>query len=71
MASATIRMTRDPAFYPAPHSADVHPDEVENYRKGGFAVADPLDHDGDGAKGGSLAGEKATARRRTAKGNWG
>lgn len=29
--------------------------------------ADPLDHDGDGRKGGSLAGEKATAKRKPAK----
>lgn len=48
-----IKMTRDPELYPAPHEADVHPDEVENYRAGGFSPADPLDHDGDGKKGGS------------------
>lgn len=29
-----------------------------------FTAADPLDHDGDGEKGGSLQGENATARRR-------
>lgn len=27
-------------------------------------VPDPLDHDGDGAKGGSLPGKRATARKR-------
>lgn len=27
--------------------------------------ADPLDHDGDGRKGGSLKGDNATARKRT------
>jgi hypothetical protein len=32
----TIKMARDPAQYPAPHEADVHPDEVENYRTAGF-----------------------------------
>lgn len=28
-----------------------------------FAAVDPLDHDGDGEKGGSLPGVKATAKR--------
>jgi hypothetical protein len=50
----TIRMKRDRGQYPAPHEADVHPDEVANYRIGGWIPADPLDHDGDGGKGGSL-----------------
>lgn len=27
-------------------------------------VSDPLDHDGDGVKGGSLSGKRATARKR-------
>lgn len=27
-------------------------------------VSDPLDHDGDGQKGGSLKGKRATARKR-------
>lgn len=31
-----------------------------------FAKVDPLDHDGDGEKGGSLTGEKATARKKKA-----
>ncbi len=63
----TIKMKRDPEAFPAPHFADVHPDEVENYRAGGFVPADPLDHDGDGKPGGSLPGEKATARKPRAK----
>lgn len=50
---ALIKMTRDPETYPEPHSADVHADEVENYRVGGWAPADPLDHDANGKKGGS------------------
>lgn len=50
----TIRMKRDPELYPAPHAADVHPSEVDNYRAGGWMPADPLDHDGDGQPGGSL-----------------
>lgn len=31
-----VKMVRDPEAYPEPHTADVHPDEVENYRVGGF-----------------------------------
>lgn len=31
-----VKMTRDPEFYPAPHSADVHPDEVGNYAAAGW-----------------------------------
>lgn len=61
----TIRMTRDPADHPAPHHADVHPDEVENYRAAGFAPADPLDHDGNGVKGGSLP--KTAPRKKATK----
>lgn len=34
--SATVAMWRDPDMYPAPHECDVHPDEVENYRAGGW-----------------------------------
>lgn len=37
--SKLVKMARDPESYPAPHTADVHPDEVENYRTGGFEVA--------------------------------
>ena len=33
-----IKMVRD-EHYGKPFSADVHPDEVENYKKGGFRVA--------------------------------
>lgn len=50
---STITMTRDAEAFPAPHIADVHVDEVENYRAGGWVPADPLDHDGNGKKGGS------------------
>ena len=31
-------MIRDPEYWPAPHSADVHPDEVGNYAAGGWVV---------------------------------
>lgn len=54
-----VHMTRDPEQYPAPHSADVHAEEVENFTAGGWVVADPLDHDGDGKKGGSRPRKKA------------
>jgi hypothetical protein len=35
---AIVQMVRDAKEYPAPHSADVHPDEVENYKVGGWTV---------------------------------
>lgn len=47
-------------------TADVHPDMVEDYRAGGFAPfvpADPLDHDFDGERGGSLKGKASTAAK--------
>lgn len=31
-------MVRDPEQYPEPHSAQVHPDEVDNYRPGGWEI---------------------------------
>jgi hypothetical protein len=56
---STVRMQRADGF-----TADVHPDEIDNYRAGGFEVADnPLDHDGDGRPGGSVAGYHATASK--------
>lgn len=33
-----VKMRRDAEIYPAPHVADVHPDEVESYRVGGWEV---------------------------------
>jgi hypothetical protein len=33
-----VAMVRDAEQFPAPHSADVHPDEVENYKVGGWTV---------------------------------
>lgn len=35
-----VRMTRDTETCPPPHVADVHPDEVANYAKGGWSVAE-------------------------------
>jgi hypothetical protein len=35
-----VRMVRDSEAYSAPHEAQVHPDEVENYRPGGWEVAE-------------------------------
>lgn len=31
-----VAMVRDPESYPAPHEAQVHPDEVKNYYLGGW-----------------------------------
>lgn len=36
---ALVRMTRDANAYPAPHTADVHPAEVDNYAAGGWQIA--------------------------------
>lgn len=36
---AYVTMTRDADQYPEPHTAQVHPDEVENYRPGGWEIA--------------------------------
>jgi hypothetical protein len=38
VAASTVRMTRHPGFG-EPTTADVHPDEIENYRSGGWEVA--------------------------------
>ena len=35
-----VLMVRDPEQYPAPHTAEVHPAEVENYAVGGWVVAE-------------------------------
>lgn len=35
----TVRMTRDPDLNPAPHEADVHPDEVDHWVAAGWSVA--------------------------------
>lgn len=35
----TVRMVRDAEHYPAPHSADVHRAEVENFKAGGWQEA--------------------------------
>ena len=31
-----VKMVRDKKEYPAPHQCDVHPDEVDNYKAGGW-----------------------------------
>lgn len=33
-----VTMVRDAEQFPASHTADVHPDEVENYKAGGWQV---------------------------------
>lgn len=35
---AFVTMVRDPEIHPAPHTAQVHPEEVKNYYSGGWAV---------------------------------
>lgn len=34
-----VHMKRDAELYPEPHEAQVHPDEVDNYRPGGWEIA--------------------------------
>lgn len=36
---AYVNMVRDPDVYSAPHTAQVHPDEVQNYYSGGWVPA--------------------------------
>lgn len=51
MPTQLVRMQRrdNPA-----EQADVHPDAVTSHEQAGWEIAtDPLDHDGDGRKGGS------------------
>jgi hypothetical protein len=36
----TVKMKRDPEFFPAPHTADVHPDEVDHWKKRDWFVAE-------------------------------
>lgn len=36
----TVKMTRDESQFPAPHEADVHPDEVANYSAAGWVEAE-------------------------------
>lgn len=35
----TVKMVRDAEVYLEPHTADVHPDEVENMKSGGWTEA--------------------------------
>jgi len=37
--TVTVPMIRDTDLYPAPHTADVHPDEVDNFLAGGWVEA--------------------------------
>ncbi|MCJ7926449.1 MAG: hypothetical protein MUW55_11050 [Pantoea vagans] len=36
--AAFVTMVRNPDIHPAPHTAQVHPDEVHNYYSGGWTV---------------------------------
>lgn len=40
-----VAMTRSADDYPAPHTADVHPDEVENFKVAGWVVAEQTQED--------------------------
>ena len=42
----TVPMVRDSATNPKPHAADVHPDEVENYRAAGWMLKTHADNPG-------------------------
>lgn len=35
-----VEMVRDDEVYPEPHTATVHPEEVDNYAQGGWTRAD-------------------------------
>jgi hypothetical protein len=39
-AEQTVKMRRDPELNPAPHEADVHPDEVAHFRAHGWSVVE-------------------------------
>lgn len=39
----TVRMSRDQEQFPAPHSADVHPDEVANFQASGWVEEAPAE----------------------------
>jgi hypothetical protein len=36
----TVKMVRDAETNPKPHTADVHPDEVDNFKAGGWVVSE-------------------------------
>ena len=57
---AVVRMIRDPKAYPESHQANVPAAAVAEFEALGWQVADPLDHDGDGKKGGSKRKAKAS-----------
>lgn len=72
--SETVFMRRNSAMWPQPHTADVHPNEVENFKAAGFVEATPLPEMTDEEKATSdaklkaqdamLAKVKATAQKK-------
>lgn len=43
-----VVMVRNPNIHPAPHSAHVHLDEVENFKPGGWVIDDGADGPAEG-----------------------
>jgi len=48
-----VRMVRDANAHPDSHEANVPAASIAEFEALGWRLADPLDHDGDGKKGGS------------------
>lgn len=57
----TIRLVRDAKEFPDSHEALVDSETIGTFLDAGWKRADPLDHDGDGKKGGSRSPKKAKA----------
>ncbi len=57
----TIRLVRDAKEFPDSHEALVDSETIGTFLDAGWKRADPLDHDGDGKKGGAKPGRKAKA----------
>lgn len=54
-----VRMVRDAHAHPDSHEANVPAASIAEFEALGWRLADPLDHDGDGKKGG---GKRAKAK---------
>jgi hypothetical protein len=59
----TVFMQRNSEQWPAPHTANVHPDEVANYRLGGFVPVEPPTPETAEEKAARLEAEVAEAER--------
>lgn len=58
--ASVVRMVRDAKAHPDSHEANVPAAAVPEFEALGWRLADPLDHDGDGKKGGSKRKAKAS-----------